>query len=73
MNIEVSVWMTLDEIAEYLKVSRETIYKMAQKGHIPGSKLGNQWRFNRPLIDEWLKSHSNSYSVSPSQEFGEAK
>jgi excisionase family DNA binding protein len=53
------MWMTMDEIAEYLKVSKETIYKMAQKGQIPGSKLGNQWRFNRQVVDEFLKAHSN--------------
>lgn len=53
------MWMTMDEIAEYLKVSKETIYKMAQKGQLPGSKLGNQWRFNRQVVDEFLKAHSN--------------
>lgn len=53
------MWMTLDEIAEYLKVSKETIYKMAQKGQIPGSKIGNQWRFNRQVVDEFLNAHSN--------------
>lgn len=53
------MWMTMDEIADYLKVSKETIYKMAQKGQLPGSKLGNQWRFNRQVVDEFLKAHSN--------------
>jgi excisionase family DNA binding protein len=48
--------MTLDETAEHLKVSKETIYKMAQKGKIPGSKLGSQWRFNQQSVDEWLKA-----------------
>jgi len=53
------MWMTIDEVADHLKVSKETIYKMVQKGKIPASKLGNQWRFNRELIDTWLKAHSN--------------
>lgn len=53
------MWMTMEEIAEYLKVSKETIYKMAQKGQIPGSKVGNQWRFNRQVVDEWLIANSN--------------
>ena len=59
------MWMTMDEIAEYLKVSKETIYKMAQKGQIPGSKIGNQWRFRKERVDSWLESHSNE--VHPEQ------
>ncbi len=57
------MWMTMEEIAEYLKVSKETIYKMAQKGQLPGSKIGNQWRFNRQVVDEFLKAHSNINSL----------
>ncbi len=54
------MWMTMEEIAEYLKVSKETIYKMAQKGQIPGSKLGSQWRFNKQIVDAWLTTRSNA-------------
>lgn len=49
------MWMTIADAAEYLKVSKETMYRLVQHGFIPGSKLGNQWRFNREHIDEWLK------------------
>ena len=51
--------MTIDEVATYLKVSKETIYKMAQKRKIPASKVGNQWRFQREVIDAWLTEQSN--------------
>lgn len=53
------MWMTMDEIAEYLKVSKETIYKMVQAKKIPGTKVGNQWRFNKQTVDEWLEAKSN--------------
>lgn len=53
------MWMTIQQVARYLKISRETIYKMAQRGEIPASKLGSQWRFNQLNIDEWMKSNSN--------------
>ena len=48
--------MTIDEVAAYLKVSKETIYKMAQQQKIPASKVGNQWRFQQEAIDKWLAS-----------------
>jgi len=51
--------MTIEEIATYLKVSKETIYKMVQQSQLPASKLGNQWRFNRDTIDAWLSAQSN--------------
>jgi len=48
-------WLTLDELAEYLKLSRSKLYRMAQEGKIPASKVGTQWRFDRQGIDEWMK------------------
>jgi len=53
------MWMTIDEVAEYLKVSKETIYKMVQQRQLPGSKLGNQWRFKQETLDAWLTAQAN--------------
>lgn len=61
------MWMTMEEIAEYLKVSKETIYKMAQKKELPASKVGNQWRFNKKTVDEWLATKSNLAVESSAQ------
>lgn len=49
-------WLTIDELAAYLKMGRTKLYTMAPKGNIPGSKIGSQWRFDREEIDEWIKS-----------------
>lgn len=49
-------WLTIEELSAYLKMSRTKLYQMAQKGELPGSKIGTQWRFNRDEIDEWVKS-----------------
>ncbi len=46
--------MTLEELASYLKISKSTVYKLAQEGRIPGQKLGKQWRFGKQAIDDWL-------------------
>jgi excisionase family DNA binding protein len=57
---EVSV-MTVDEVAEYLRIPRSSLYKLAQEGRIPCQKVGRHWRFRRVAIDEWLsKSPSDS-------------
>lgn len=49
-------WLTIEELAEYLKMGRTKLYRMAQEGDIPASKVGNQWRFDREEIDQWMKN-----------------
>ncbi len=45
----------IDELAEYLQVSKSTLYKLAQDRRVPGQKVGKHWRFHRENIDDWLK------------------
>ncbi|WP_300667581.1 helix-turn-helix domain-containing protein [Desulfoluna sp.] len=56
MDVMKDKWLTIDELVAYLKMGRTKLYTMAQKGDIPGCKIGNQWRFDREEIDEWIKS-----------------
>jgi excisionase family DNA binding protein len=49
-------WLTIDELSVYLKMGRTKLYRMAQDGGIPASKVGNQWRFDREEIDDWMKN-----------------
>lgn len=46
--------MTIEEVAQFLRVSERTVYDWAQKGEIPGGKLGTAWRFKRSEIEEWV-------------------
>jgi excisionase family DNA binding protein len=46
--------MTVKQLAEYLKLNFQTVYKKVQKGEIPGSKIGRSWRFQKFVIDRWL-------------------
>jgi len=47
--------MGIDEVREYLKIPRSTVYKLAQEGKLPGQKVGRHWRFLRSAVDEWLR------------------
>lgn len=51
------VIMTIEALAEYLKISRSTLYKLVQDGKLPGQKVGKRWRFHREAIDDWLRQH----------------
>lgn len=49
--------MTLEEVAEYLRLKPQTIYAWAQQKKIPAAKLGKEWRFKKSIIDEWYLHH----------------
>ena len=49
--------LTVRDIAEYLQMSKEKIYKLAQQGKIPVSRIENQWRFRFDKIDAWLEAN----------------
>jgi len=47
-------------LADYLKMGRTKLYRMAQNGEIPASKICNRWRFDREEIDEWMKKQRHA-------------
>lgn len=46
--------LTIEELAVYLKLSKSTLYKLAQEGKVPGQKVGKHWRFHMLAINAWL-------------------
>lgn len=52
-------FMTVDELADYLKMKTVTIYKHAQEGKIPAFKVGSKWRFKKETIDKWIEVQEN--------------
>jgi len=54
MNPKTDSVMTIEELASYLKVSKSTLYKLAQEGKVPSQKVGRHWRFRKETIDRWL-------------------
>jgi excisionase family DNA binding protein len=53
-RVPVNDILTLEEVAAYLRLTPQTIYKWAQEKRIPGAKLGKEWRFRKSIIDRWL-------------------
>jgi len=46
----------VDELADYLRLKKQTIYNWLNQGKISGMKVGGVWRFDRREIDVWLRS-----------------
>lgn len=51
--------MTIEDLADYLKVTRRTIYDWVKRNKIPAVKLVGQWRFKKDKIDAWLENQSH--------------
>lgn len=72
MSVPTGEIMTTQEVAEYLRLTEATIYKLAQAGEIPAMKVGRAWRFKRELIDEWFRLQSTCSFASETETVHEA-
>ncbi len=50
--------MTVQEVADYLRVTKKTIYRLLKRGKIPATRVGKQWRFDKAAIDDCLQQGS---------------
>lgn len=51
--------LTIQELAEYLKLNEKTAYRLAGEGKLPGFKVGGSWRFKREDIEAWIEANKN--------------
>jgi excisionase family DNA binding protein len=52
--------MTLQEVADYLRVTRSTIHRLLKRNEIPAFRIGRHWRFNVEEIARWSSSHASN-------------
>ena len=59
--------LTAAQVAEFFQIDRETVYRLAHQGVLPGFKVGYQWRFAESQIQEWYASGavSTAQAISP--------
>jgi len=50
--------LTIRELADYLKLTEKTTYKLVAEGKIPGFKVGGSWRFKKEVIEAWISKSS---------------
>ena len=50
-----AIVMTLDEVAQFLKIHPSTVYRLLKQDSIPAFKLGSDWRFTQTAIASWIK------------------
>lgn len=49
-------WLSVDEIAAYLGIKRDTVYKWISEKQMPSHRMGRLWKFRKEEVDEWVKT-----------------
>ena len=55
---EKSSLMTVNELAEYLKLHPLTVRKLARDGQLPAFKVGRRWHVKRDELEKWMERES---------------
>ena len=55
--------MTIDEVADYLRVKKRTVYDWVKKEKIPAVKVVGLWRFRKDRIDQWMDAEPSAEEV----------
>jgi excisionase family DNA binding protein len=58
-SIMPEILLTTEQVAQYLKVDKFTVYRLVTQRKMPAFKVGGQWRYKKKLIDAWLLENSN--------------
>ena len=53
---ELEMVLTINEVAQILRMHPTTVYRLVKRGELPGFKIGGAWRINRATLDLFLSS-----------------
>lgn len=51
--------LTIQEVADYLRITQKTAYRLAANDTLPGFKVGGSWRFRKCEIEEWIEEQKH--------------
>ncbi len=58
------VLLTTEQVANYLRIDKFTVYRLVAQKKLPAFKVGNQWRFKRTLLEAWLRMNMSIPKLS---------
>ncbi len=48
-------WLSVEQIAEHLGVTRDSIYRWIDAKGLPANKIGRLWKFKVSEVDDWVR------------------
>jgi len=61
-------WLSVDEIAVHLGISRDTVYRWIDQQKLPAHKMGRLWKFKVSEVDAWVKSGGAALSTPENED-----
>ncbi len=61
-------WLSVEEIAKYLGISNDTIYRWINRHRMPAHRMGRLWKFKKDEVDEWVKSGGANQNKNKGEE-----
>jgi excisionase family DNA binding protein len=61
-------WLSVDEISDYVGVSKDTVYGWISARGMPAHRVGRLWKFKREEVDDWVKSGGAADRSEPSSD-----
>jgi len=49
-------WMSVEQVAEHLGVTRDSVYRWIDAKNLPAHKIGRLWKFKISEVDDWVRS-----------------
>lgn len=59
-NERIERWYSMNEISEYLGITRDTALSWIEKRGMPGVKIGRVWKFKISEIDDWMRNNNTN-------------
>ena len=56
--------LTINQAAQFLQLSKDTVYRLVAKGKLPGRKVGRVWRFHRRAIEAFVMEAAPSNALT---------
>ncbi len=57
VEMQENKWLSMKEVCEYLRISRDTVMNWIKKEGMPAHQKGRLWRFDINEVDEWMKNN----------------
>ena len=60
--------MTVRDVARHLNVDEKTVYRLTQRGKLPGFKVAGTWRFQRSDLEDWIDRQKQAAAKQATKE-----
>lgn len=66
-------WVSVDQIAEHLGVTRDSVYRWIDRKGLPAHRVGRLWKFQVSEVDDWVRSGGADEQGAPDAQQGESR